>query len=126
MSAENANIQVEVNTVFHEKQSLAEEGRFVFSYKIRITNLNDEPVMLVSRYWQIIDGAEKIQEVNGQGVVGQQPTIPSGKSFEYSSGIILQTPTGIMHGHYDFVTENGEVLEAPIPAFTLANPANLH
>ena len=120
------NIKIEVETLFHEQQSQQHSARFVFSYNIKITNEGAEPVMLVSRYWHITDGHEKVQEVNGQGVIGQQPKITSGESFEYSSGIILQTPTGVMQGHYDFVTDNGEVIEAPIPAFALATPEHLH
>ncbi len=122
----NANIEIEVETLYHEQQSHLQTSRFVFSYNIKITNHGEEPVMLVSRYWHITDGAEKVQEVNGQGVIGRQPTLTTGETFEYSSGIILQTPTGIMQGHYDFVTDKGEVIEAPIPAFSLASPDHLH
>ena len=103
-----------------------EEKRHVFAYTITITNHSPIGIKLLTRYWHIQDANNKVQEVSGEGVVGQQPRLGKDQSFQYSSGAILETPAGIMEGHYDFVNDNGDIFKAPIPAFTLANPAILH
>lgn len=120
------DIEIEVETHYLEKESIAEEKRHVFAYTITITNHSPIGIKLLTRYWHIQDANDKVQEVSGEGVVGQQPRLGQDQSFQYSSGAILETPAGIMEGHYDFVSDNGEIFKAPIPAFTLANPAILH
>lgn len=120
------DIEIEVETHYLEKESIAEEKRHVFAYTITITNHSPIGIKLLTRYWHIQDANDKVQEVSGEGVVGQQPRLGQDQSFQYSSGAILETPAGIMEGHYDFVSDNGDIFKAPIPAFTLANPAILH
>jgi ApaG protein len=83
-------------------------------------------VQLLNRYWHITDANNNIQEVQGEGVIGKQPRIGVGESFQYSSGAILETPAGMMHGHYEFITDNKELFNADIPAFSLVDPRNLH
>lgn len=119
-------IDIEVQTQFLEGDSYPEKQRFVFAYSITITNHSDGAVQLISRFWHIADANGKIQEVHGEGVVGQQPRIEPGKSFQYTSGAVLETAVGTMEGEYEFVTDNGSVFTAPIPAFTLADPISLH
>ncbi|CAA0120650.1 Protein ApaG [BD1-7 clade bacterium] len=126
MSEPQADIEIEVETQYLENESELDQSRYVFAYNIRITNHSPMPIKLVSRYWHITDADEKVQEVNGEGVVGQQPRLEEGQSFQYTSGVILDTPAGIMEGYYDFVSDLGDVIKAPIPPFTLANPASLH
>lgn len=120
------DIEVEVETHYLELDSEPDKQRHVFSYTITITNHSRIGIKLLTRYWHIEDADNKVQEISGAGVVGQQPHLASGQSFQYSSGAILETSAGIMEGHYDFVSDLGDVFKAPIPAFTLANPANLH
>lgn len=120
------DIEIEVETHYLENESIAEEKRHVFAYTITITNHSPIGIKLLTRYWHIQDANDKVQEVSGEGVVGQQPRLGQDQSFQYSSGAILETPAGIMEGHYDFVSDNGDIFKAPIPAFTLANPAILH
>lgn len=121
-----ADIEIEVKTQFLPDESQPEELRYVFSYTITITNNGDEAIRLLTRHWQICDANEKVQEVHGEGVVGQQPRLSSGQSFQYTSGAILETPCGTMEGDYEFITDSGDLFKAPIPAFTLADPSMLH
>jgi ApaG protein len=119
-------IEIRIQTQYLKKDSLPQEARFVFSYTITITNHGQLPVQLINRHWHICDANEKTQEVHGKGVIGQQPYLKAGQSFEYTSGAVLETPVGTMEGSYEFITDNGELFMAPIPAFTLADPATLH
>lgn len=120
------HIDIEVQTQFLEKESLPEKQRFVFAYTITITNESEGAVKLLTRYWNIADANGKIQEVHGEGVVGQQPHLEPGKAFQYTSGAILETAAGTMEGHYEFISDDGEIFTAPIPTFTLADPISLH
>lgn len=122
----NPDIEIEVQTCFLEKESIPLESRFVFTYTITITNRSVQPVKLLSRYWHICDANDKAQDVHGEGVIGQQPRLISGESFKYTSGAILETAAGTMEGNYEFITDEGDIFEASIPAFTLADPAILH
>ena len=122
----NPDIEIEVQTCFLEKESAPLEARFVFTYTITITNRSSHAVKLLSRYWHICDANDKAQEVRGDGVIGQQPRLNGGESFKYTSGAILETAAGTMEGNYEFITDEGNIFEAPIPAFTLADPAMLH
>ncbi|MBV1787331.1 Co2+/Mg2+ efflux protein ApaG [Marinobacterium sp. D7] len=120
------NIQIDVQTSYLPEQSDPEAHRFVFSYQITVTNHNPEPVKLISRRWVITDGNEQVQEVKGEGVVGEQPVIEPDQSFSYTSGTVLATEVGSMQGHYEMETEDEDRFIAPIPAFTLAQPNALH
>jgi ApaG protein len=120
------NIQISIDTAYLTEQSDPEAHRYVFSYHITITNHNAFPVQLISRRWLITDGNEQTQEVNGEGVVGEQPVIQPGQSYSYTSGTVLPTEVGSMQGHYSMVSEALGEFIAPIPAFTLALPNSLH
>ncbi len=122
----NHPIDIEVETQYLDEQSDPENKRYVFSYFIRITNNDSEAVQLLSRYWLITDGDQQEQEVEGQGVIGEQPTISPGETYSYTSGTVIATEVGSMRGHYKMQTSSGVSFEAPIPTFTLALPNALH
>ncbi len=103
-----------------------ENNRFVFSYTISITNTGNKSVQLKSRYWHIEDGNAQIQEVKGEGVIGEQPHIAPGETFEYTSGTVLPTRFATMQGHYTMENEDGSTFDAPISPFVLAPPGALH
>jgi ApaG protein len=126
MEKDNYEIRIEVATTYVVDQSEPDVGRYVFAYTITIENLGDLPARLLSRHWIITDANGKVQEVTGDGVVGEQPRLNPGESFRYSSGAILETPVGAMQGSYRMEADNGTNFEAPIPAFTLAVPGVLH
>ena len=115
-------IDVSVVTEYLPMQSEPNNDRYVFAYHITITNHGPIEAKLLSRNWIIIDADQKRQEVNGLGVVGEQPLIASGDSYKYSSGVVLSTPVGTMHGSYEFVGPSGGHFEAPIQPFLLAMP----
>ncbi|MAU40417.1 MAG: Co2+/Mg2+ efflux protein ApaG [Kordiimonas sp.] len=115
-------IKVQVEPFYLEEQSGPEEERFVWAYKVLIENQGERAVTLQSRYWKIIDGQGRVQEVQGDGVVGEQPTIVPGGRFEYTSGAPLSTPSGFMTGAYYMVDEDGVSLEVGIPTFSLDSP----
>lgn len=115
-------IQIEVNSEFVPDQSDLGQQRFVFAYHVTIENQGETPAQLMSRHWVITDGNERVQEVRGEGVIGEQPTIRPGERFEYTSGAVLETPVGSMHGSYEMVDANGRQFHAQIPIFTLASP----
>lgn len=119
-------VTVNVETVFIPDQSDPHQDRYVFAYTVTITNTGTLPVQLVSRHWVITDSENKVQEVRGLGVVGEQPLLKPGESFEYTSGTAIHTPVGTMHGSYQMVAEDGEHFDAEIPVFTLAMPRTLH
>lgn len=123
---DSRDIQIDVVTHYLPDQSVPAENRFVFAYTITITNHRDEAVQLLSRYWRITDANNHVQEVRGDGVVGEQPLIVPGESYRYSSGSMLTTPVGTMEGSYQMVTATGESFDAPIRAFSLARPGALH
>ena len=119
-------IDVRVQARFLAEQSTPEDGRFVFAYTIRIHNAGKMPARLISRHWLITDDNGKVQEVRGDGVVGEQPWLRPGEEFEYTSGAILETALGTMRGSYQMLADDGTRFEAPIDAFTLAVPRTLH
>jgi ApaG protein len=119
-------IRVEVDTSYLEDQSDPKERRYVFSYTITIRNEGSEPARLLTRHWIITDSNGKVQEVRGEGVVGEQPHLKPGQGFRYSSGAVLETPVGAMQGSYQMVSDNGEQFDAPISPFRLAMPGLLH
>lgn len=116
------SILVTVEPEFLEDQSEPEEHRFVWAYHVHIENQGTETVQLKSRYWHITDELGHVQEVSGAGVIGEQPVLSPGQSFEYTSGTPLGTPSGIMQGHYVMESETGDVFQATIPAFSLDCP----
>lgn len=120
------SIDIDVKTRFLEDQSAPEQHRFAFAYTIAITNHSSETVRLLSRYWLIVDGNEDKQEVHGEGVVGEQPYIAAGDTYEYTSGTLLSTSVGTMEGSYQLISESGEFFDATIPMFSLCHPQALH
>lgn len=120
------NIKIEVNTEYLAEQSTPDELRFVFAYHVKIHNEGETKVQLMSRHWIITDGNEKVQEVKGAGVIGLQPKLESGESFQYSSGAVIDTQVGIMQGSYRMLDEEGQYFNAEIPAFKLAIPNIIH
>ena len=119
-------IEVTVSSRFVEEQSAPSEGRYVFAYHIRIRNSGQGTAQLISRHWIITDANGKVQEVQGEGVVGEQPTLAPGESFEYTSGCTLSTPFGSMKGSYQMLGSDGEEFDAGIPEFSLLGPRVLH
>jgi len=121
-----AAITISTETRFIDKESNAEQSRFVFAYTIVIENSGTQPAKLLNRHWHITDAQGDVQEVQGPGVVGQQPRLEPGESFRYTSAAVLTTPVGSMHGHYEFVDDEGERFLAPIQAFSLSVPNLVH
>jgi ApaG protein len=119
-------ISVAVDTRYLEDQSDPEERRYVFAYTITIHNRGTVPARLLGRHWLITDANGKVQEVSGEGVVGEQPHLKPGQRFRYTSGAVLETPVGSMQGSYRMLADNGVRFDAPIPAFTLAIPGTIH
>jgi ApaG protein len=115
-----------VETSYLEDQSEPRERRYVFSYTITIRNEGDVPAKLLTRHWVITDANGRVQEVRGDGVVGEQPYLKPGQGFRYSSGAVLETPVGAMQGSYQMVADDGATFDANIPAFRLAMPGMLH
>lgn len=115
-------IKVSVSPAFVEDQSDPEEGDYLWSYAVTIENHGTETVQLLSRYWHITDAMGRVQEVHGPGVVGAQPVLEPGQSFEYTSGCPLPTPSGAMSGHYQMRAGSGEAFEVEIPGFLLESP----
>ena len=117
---------VTVRTEFLSDQSDLQVGRYAFSYHITITNTGSVAAQLISRHWVITDAEQKIQEVRGLGVVGEQPLLQPTASFEYTSGTVLNTNVGTMHGTYQFTAIDGTQFDVAIPSFTLSMPRVLH
>ena len=116
------DIRVAVEPNFLEDQSEPDENKFFWSYRVTIENKGSESMQLLSRYWRITDGRGRVREVRGSGVVGEQPVIAPGKSFEYTSGAPLETPSGFMTGTYKMRAPSGESFEIGIPMFALDSP----
>jgi len=119
-------IRIEVTTSYLESQSDPGEGRYAFAYTVTIANEGQVAAKLLSRHWLITDSNGKTQEVRGPGVVGEQPHLQPGQRFRYSSGALIDSPVGTMHGSYQMQADDGVLFEAPIPAFRLAVPGILH
>jgi ApaG protein len=120
------HITVTVQTAFLPDQSSEDEQRYVFSYTITIVNTGLVAAQLVSRHWVITDAENRVQEVRGLGVVGEQPMLKPGEAFEYTSGTAINTPVGTMRGSYQFVAEDGVHFDAEIASFMLVMPRVLH
>jgi ApaG protein len=119
-------IRVTVRSQYVSEQSVPQSKRYVFAYTVRISNEGTDPAQLKTRHWIITDGAGKVEEVQGPGVVGQTPFLRSGEHFEYTSGCVLQTPRGQMHGTYQMVRPDGRMFDAEIAPFVLALPHSLN
>ncbi len=126
MSTHDYSVDITVKTRYLDDQSDPENKRYVFSYQVTITNLNPEPVQLLSRHWYITDGDQQVQEVQGRGVIGEQPVIDPQQSYSYTSGTVLPTEVGSMRGEYRMRADCGDLFDAPIPTFTLSVPNALH
>ncbi len=120
--ATTRNIRVTVRPTYLEDQSAPKDGHFVWAYQVKIENLGQETVTLRSRHWRITDARGELREVRGPGVIGEQPTLEPGDSYEYTSGTPLPTPSGIMAGSYQMENERGESFDVEIPAFSLDSP----
>jgi len=108
--------------VYIDERSAPEEGRYFWAYRITIENDGEPTVQLISRYWHVVDGNGRVEEVRGAGVVGEQPVLRTGERFEYTSGCPLGTQSGFMRGSYQMVDDRGERFEVEIPAFPLDLP----
>ena len=126
MKDKTFDIGIDVATNYIDDQSEPELDRYVFAYTITIANNGELPARLISRHWVITDANGKVQEVTGDGVVGEQPHLNPGDIFRYSSGAVLETPVGAMQGLYRMEADNGVNFDAPIAPFTLAVPGVLH
>ena len=122
----DGRISVNVDTRYLEDQSDPGESRYVFAYTITIRNRGTVPAKLLGRHWVITDANGKVQEVQGEGVVGEQPHILPGQQHRYSSGAVIETPVGTMEGSYGMRTDDGAQFRAEIPRFRLAVPGVLH
>lgn len=118
-------IKITVIPSYLDDQSDPEDGHFVWSYTIQIENLGEQTAQLVNRYWHITDAHGAVQEVRGSGVVGEQPVLQAGDSYQYTSGAALRTPSGIMSGHYEMQNPEGERFHVEIPVFSLDSPAQV-
>jgi ApaG protein len=119
-------VRVEVFPFYVPERSSPRDGQYFFAYRVRITNTGEQTVHLVSRHWVITDGDGRVEHVRGPGVVGEQPVLASGQSFEYTSFCPLPTPIGSMHGSYQMVAADGGRFDAEIGLFSLAVPAALN
>jgi ApaG protein len=119
-------LEISVATQFLDDQSDPEGERYVFAYTIRIRNLGRLPAQLLDRHWLITDGNGKVEEVRGEGVVGEQPRLEPGEAFTYTSGAVLETAVGTMQGSYHMSGDDGTEFDAPIPPFILSVPRTLH
>ncbi len=123
---DSPRVCVQVQSVYIATHSSPEDERYVFAYTITVRNLGRNTVQLVGRYWLITNGNGEASEVEGEGVVGEQPYIEPGDEFQYTSGAVLETPLGTMQGHYVMVDNEGESFQVEIPVFRLAVPSHVH
>jgi ApaG protein len=125
MTEAEHRISVDVETSYLDEQSDPREGRYVFAYTITIRNEGQVPARLLTRHWVITDANGKVEEVRGDGVVGEQPYLKPGQGFRYSSGAVIETPVGSMQGSYQMLADDGAHFDAPIEPFRLAMPGIL-
>ena len=126
MSSNTYSVEVEIETQYIDEQSLPDQDHYVFAYTITIHNNGDVPAQLLRRHWVITDANNKVQEVKGEGVVGEQPHLKPGERYRYTSGTMLETPVGTMRGSYQMIADDGVEFDADIPQFTLSMPRTLH
>jgi ApaG protein len=120
------SIDVQTRVTYLQDQSDVEQNRYVFAYTITITNNGTAAAQLISRHWIITDSNNLVQEVRGEGVVGEQPRLKPGESFSYTSGAAIATSAGTMRGSYQMVADDGDEFDATIPEFALVMPGTLH
>ncbi|WP_264289536.1 Co2+/Mg2+ efflux protein ApaG [Duffyella gerundensis] len=123
---DSPRVCVQVQSVYIATHSSPEDERYVFAYTITVRNLGRNTVQLIGRYWLITNGNGEASEVEGEGVVGEQPYIEPGDEFQYTSGAVLETPLGTMQGHYVMVDNEGESFQVEIPVFRLAVSSHVH
>ena len=122
-TATTKSMRVSVRSFYLADQSRPDDSQYVWAYRVRIENLGAEPVQLISRTWRIVDDQGRVQTVRGEGVIGQQPVLEPGETFEYTSGTPLDTPSGFMSGYYHMmVLGSGETFDIAVPAFSLDSP----
>ncbi|MFA7241098.1 MAG: Co2+/Mg2+ efflux protein ApaG [Sulfuricellaceae bacterium] len=126
MAESKYEVTVKVHSEFIPEHSSLEQDRYVFAYAITITNAGNIAAQLISRHWIVTDANQQVQEVRGLGVVGEQPLLQPGESFEYTSGCVINTPVGAMQGSYQMVADDGVKFDAPIEKFILNMPRVLH
>lgn len=126
IQTETDTVEIKAISRFLPDQSDPSADRYVFAYHITISNHSEQTVKLLTRHWIITDAEENVQEVRGEGVIGQQPVLRPGESFEYTSGCSIATPVGTMKGSYFMQADDGRQFDAPIAEFTLAMPRTLH
>jgi len=119
-------IEVQVQARFVADQSEPQANRYVFAYTVQLRNAGRVPARLLTRHWMITDANGRVEEVRGDGVIGEQPWMRPGDRFEYTSGAVLETPVGTMGGSYQMLADDGTCFDAPIPTFTLSIPRTLH
>ncbi len=124
--ANDYDIHVSVETHYLDDRSDPSDNRYVFAYTITITNLGSVGAQLLRRHWIVTDSDEQIQEVRGDGVIGEQPHLLPGASFQYTSGTVLETPVGTMEGSYQMIADDGTQFDAKIPLFVLSAKRTLH
>lgn len=121
-----SDINIKVTTAYLSEHSIPEKNRYAFSYTINISNHGKQTAKLLSRHWIITDTDNRVQEVRGEGVIGEQPVIAPGDHYEYTSGAVIETPAGTMEGSYQMISEAGKKFDAPIALFSLIHPSALH
>lgn len=126
MTQNDYKISVEVEPAYIEEQSNPDMEQYVFSYTVTIINDGKMPARLLTRHWVITDADGEIQEVRGDGVVGEQPYLKPGEGFQYTSGTLMKTPVGSMQGSYQMRADDGNEFDAPIPEFYLVAPKTMH
>jgi ApaG protein len=126
MNKQRYSIHIDVETRYIAEQSSPEDHRYVFAYTITIANVGEVPAQLLTRHWIITDANGRGQEVRGEGVVGEHPYLKPGEAFRYTSGAMIETPVGSMHGSYQMRADDGTLFDAPIPPFSLSIPRLLH
>ncbi|MCK9489604.1 MAG: Co2+/Mg2+ efflux protein ApaG [Xanthomonadales bacterium] len=119
-------LEIQARAQFLDDQSKPEDDRYVFAYTISIVNTGNVPARLLGRHWVIVDANGKVEEVRGDGVVGEQPWMRPGDRYEYTSGAVLETAIGTMHGSYRMLADDGTEFDAKIPRFSLSVPRTLH
>ena len=126
MTEQTNNIHIKVEAIYLDQESDPEKARYLFAYTVTIENQGGVPARLLSRYWKITGGDGHEQEVEGDGVIGQHPYLAPSEQFTYTSAAMLDTPVGMMQGHYNMLNDHGERFAVDIPPFTLAVPQKLH
>lgn len=126
MNEKQYDISILAKSEYVDEQSLPEQERYVFAYTITITNTGQTAATLMRRHWLITDANCKVQEVRGDGVIGEQPHLEPGETFQYTSAAVLETPVGCMQGKYEMIADDGKDFDVQIPVFNLSTPNTLH